>query len=103
MTTIDRAALLGLHSNRFKGNPEERRFAKAWAEQQAAHKTLAYLLDRNQGQKRGPELVCVRDQIVAATLIQWLGSESGRGFLRELGYEKRPEGGSRQKCEERAR
>ncbi len=62
---------IGLHAYRCKGNPEERNFeernfAEAWAKQDEYE----------------------RDYLVAATLLQWLGSEGGQGFLRDLGYEK---------------
>ena len=74
----------GLHTHRFKQNPEERRFAEAWAKHCGDGKTLAYLLAV--GDQRFP--VAPTEQ-VAATVIQWLGSPVGQGFLRDMGYEKK--------------
>jgi hypothetical protein len=84
-----RYALKGLHTYRFADNPEERRFAEAWdkevnRETGVRHGLLAYLL----GDGLLPTDVTAREEIVAATVIQWLGSPVGQGFLRNLGYEK---------------
>lgn len=72
----------GLQQHRFKDNPEEARFARAWHRQQAG-KTLAYLLGNG---KDPSEMVSARDNDVAATVIQWLGSPVGQAFLEDLGY-----------------
>jgi hypothetical protein len=77
----------GLHTHRFKDNPEEKRFADAWSAHNAAGKTLAYLLTI--GDQRFPGAPTDGEERVAATVIQWLGSPVGQGFLRDLGYEKR--------------
>jgi len=80
----------GLHEHRFRDNPEERRFAEAWAEHNTCGSTLAYLLDPAHGTGPGrPPEPDDRDKVVAATVIQWLGSPVGQCFLRDLGYEKR--------------
>lgn len=76
--------LYGYQTHRFKNNPEERRFAVAWHHQQAG-KTLAYLLGNG---VQPSDMVSARDNDVAATVIQWLGSPVGRAFLEELGYTK---------------
>lgn len=77
----------GLHPYRFAQNPEEQRFAEAWADWNATGKHLAYLL--TVGDQRFPATPTEREEQVAATVIQWLGSPVGQGFLRDLGYEKR--------------
>ena len=77
----------GLHPYRFKDNPEERRFAEAWADRNATGKHLAYLL--TVGDQRFPTAPTGREEQVAATVIQWLGSPVGQGFLRDMGYEKK--------------
>jgi hypothetical protein len=79
----------GLHTWRFRSNPEEKRFALAWEKSNKEGNTLAYLLDTSQ--KGIPSIPSVRDQEVAATLIQWLGSHVGECFLRDLGYSKEKE------------
>lgn len=69
--------------HRFASNPEEKRFAQAWANRQRDDNTLAYLM--GDGKNPSP-LVSAHDHEVAATVIQWLGSEVGRFFLSEMGY-----------------
>lgn len=76
----------GLHPYRFKDNPDEKKFAEEWAKQQQGH-TLAYLLHLGEQNVR-PPAPSVRDHIVAATVIQWLGSQVGQAFLRECGFER---------------
>ncbi len=81
---------LGLHTHRFKDNPEEKRFADAWTTENERGHILAHLLDPHHGTggRRPPEPERPY-QIVAATVMQWLGSSVGQGFLRDLGYEKK--------------
>ena len=75
--------------NRFKDNPEERRFADAWRHENTT--TLhSPLLAQLMGDGREPATdISQRDATVAATVIQWLGSPVGRCFLLDLGYERR--------------
>jgi len=79
----------GIHTYRFADNPEEKRFAEAWATQNGYTSpcTLAYLLDPKLGTGRPPEPT-LNDRRVAATVIQWLGSPVGQDWLRGLGYER---------------
>ncbi len=79
----------GLQKHRFKDHPEERRFAAAWADQQEHHRNLDHLLEPADGSGHQPK-AADRDYVVAATVIQWLGSPVGQGFLSELGYSKAP-------------
>jgi len=83
----------GLWEHRFKDNPEEQRFAEAWnKENSGPFHTLASLLDPYSGTKgRSPE-PSPRDRLVAATVIQWLGSPVGQGYLEGLGYERKSGG-----------
>jgi len=77
----------GLHTYRFKDNAEEKLFSEAWDKQNEQGQTLAYLL--TVGDQRGrPVEPSDRDHVVAATVIQWLGSHVGECFLRDLGYLK---------------
>lgn len=78
----------GLHTHRFADNPEEKRFAEAWAKENKQGSILAYLLDPAHGTGYRPPLPTVREAETAATVIQWLGSPVGQGFLRDLGYER---------------
>jgi hypothetical protein len=67
----------GLHSYRHKSNPRERVASEMWAKNLSV---LEYLL--GDGQDR----VCPTDRewAVAATLMQWLGSPVGLGYLGDL-------------------
>lgn len=74
----------GKHLHRLKSNPEEQRFATAW-KSFCENGNLDYLLG-NGGQAT---LVSDNDAEVAATIVQWLGSPVGQGFLENLGYTKK--------------
>jgi ribosome biogenesis SPOUT family RNA methylase Rps3 len=79
----------GLHTHRFKDNPEEKLFAEEWDKVNVLGHNLAYLLDPMNGVGgRSPEPTD-RENEVAATVIQWLGSPIGQHFLRDLGYVKK--------------
>ena len=84
----------GLSVHRLRDNPEEKRFAEAWAAWNrggpGGRTTLAYLLDSRQEHTGHPPEPDVRDQIVAATVVQWLGSPVGQDFLEALGYKRVP-------------
>ena len=78
---------VGLHVYRFKGNPDEKRFAEAWeAINQGSHGTLNCLL----GDGQHPVKASDREAVVAATVVQWLGSPVGKVWLENLGYKKGP-------------
>lgn len=77
--------LKGLHPHRFKDNPEEKRFAEAWS--QDSNGRLKYLLC--EGDQRFPPAPTEREEVVAATVVQWLGSPVGQTFLRDLGYKRK--------------
>ena len=75
----------GLHTYRLRDNATERRFAKAWVEENTSGPTnpiplLAHLL----GDGRDPVIPTLRDEEVAATVIQWLGSPVGMSFLKKV-------------------
>jgi hypothetical protein len=75
---------IGLHAYRCPDNPEEQRFAEAWA--RCNH--LPWLLDERTLQTGRPVDPSERDEKVAATVIQWLGSPVGQAFLADLGYKR---------------
>lgn len=82
----------GKHSSRLSREPEEYTFALAWErlnppeEVSTERGVLAYLLSESQ---QAVPPVSRNDRTVAATVIQWLGSSVGGGFLRDLGYVKK--------------
>ena len=75
----------GLHQNRFSKNPLEKIFAEEWEKANGAHIAGTPLLDyalapNNQYPRESTE----REREVAATVIQWLGSDVGQAFLRDV-------------------
>lgn len=78
----------GLHPYRFTDNPEEKRFAEAWAAENGPARRTS-LLSHLLGDGVRQATPSMRDERVAATVIQWLGSPVGQSWLRELGYERR--------------
>lgn len=70
----------GKSIGRLKQNPRERVFHDAWKhEQELGGHVLEYILgDNNQR-----AVLTDRDELVAATVIQWLGSPVGQFFLAE--------------------
>lgn len=79
----------GLSRHRLRDNPEERRFADAWQAHNDQGHTLDHLLDPRRGEPFGYPPACDEPaRVVAATVVQWLGSPVGQGFLRDLGYER---------------
>lgn len=81
--------IVGLNTHRLNSNPEEKAFADAWAKRNTGRNNLPYLLDNRKVHTGYPPDVSDRDHVVAATLIQWLGSPVGQAFLEELGYVKK--------------
>lgn len=73
---------VGIHARRttVSGNEHELIFSEEWAKLQSKNKTLDGLLSPD-GQ---PFIASQRDADVAATVIQWLGSPIGTGFIREV-------------------
>ena len=80
----------GLHQYRFKDNPEERRFAEAWEAENVRPNNITTMLNQmlGDGTMEGTHYSTPREVEVAATVIQWLGSQCGQFFLKELGYSK---------------
>lgn len=88
MTRIKRQ-FQGMSPHRYQDNPLEKAFAAAWQEANdqtrpgMVHSTLAYLMDENNRGRPNPPLT-QRDWLVANTVIQWLGSPIGQGFLKDV-------------------
>jgi len=83
----------GIHQNRLNLNRNqlERDFAKAWEEMNAVnsegYSALDHLLSEN---NNNPTMSSQRDASVAATVIQWLGSGVGQGFIADVMKKSRP-------------
>jgi hypothetical protein len=74
---------------RYADNPLEKAFAVAWQEANNEERpglvraTLAYLMDKSNRGMPVPPLTD-RDWLVANTVVQWLGSPVGQGFLEHI-------------------
>lgn len=77
----------GLSPHRLKDNPPEKEFAEAWRLHNERGRTLDYLLHHPVSGGLAVESTEREDEI-AATVIQWLGSPVGQHFLEDLGYTK---------------
>jgi len=78
----------GLNAHRYEREPLEKAFALAWQDRNTGpmgrvRTNLDYLLDRDNRGEPNPPLT-ERDWLVANTVIQWLGSHVGQGFIREV-------------------
>ena len=75
-------------------NEQERVFAEKWQgiNDEKHTKTLAHLLAEDPNARNLPR-PSDRDKMVAATVIQWLGSPVGQGFLRDCGFVAKRRGG----------
>lgn len=74
----------GARPYRLESNPKERLFAEAWQKQNRLGRfTMLEQLLSNDGGKT-PAEVSERDEMIAATIIQWLGSPVGQCFLRDV-------------------
>ena len=83
---------IGCKAYRFKRRDDWSRqegvFAEKWVEFNEKHaRTLDHLLAEDPNACNPPR-PSDRDKMVAATVIQWLGSPVGQGFLRECGFVK---------------
>jgi hypothetical protein len=76
----------GLRTYRLIANPLEQAFHNAWIEEndldfgRNGGNLLGYLLGENNEQG----VVSERDAVVAATIIQWLGSPVGQKFIERV-------------------
>lgn len=71
----------GLHLYRLASNPIERIYAARWAEINKTGHILEHILSSGGDRKADPS---ERDYAVAATVVQWLGTIVGQGFLEEV-------------------
>lgn len=83
----------GLRTNRLHREPLERIFADEWAKLNASviggNVLLDHVLAVDANHPKGE--VKQRDATVAATVIQWLGTHVGQGFLRRVEERARDE------------
>ena len=76
----------GKWRHRLKDHLLERVLAEQWQEinsgEGRGHGPLAYMLAEDRNRPKGE--VSDRDAVVAATVIQWLGTPVGQGFLEDV-------------------
>jgi hypothetical protein len=70
----------GNSPHRYRDNPLELAFAEGWQDLCSVGKHLEYLLSKD----NRPDPVSDRDQFIANTVIQWLGSPVGQSFLSKI-------------------
>lgn len=73
----------GIRQYRFESNPLEKAFAIKWEELNNSRliDILEYILS---AEPNSPASVTDREREVAATIIQWLGSPVGFGFIKQV-------------------
>ena len=78
-----RKKFVGLNKHRleYDYNALERSFAEEWSKMNGG-KTLDYLMTPIKNDPNYAEL-SDQDHLVAATIIQWLGTPVGQGFIRD--------------------
>lgn len=75
---FDAIGHVGVGAERQKWNVKEKLFARFWQKENSDDKQLlSVLLSRN----NQPWTITQRDAIVAATVMQWLGTNCGQGYL----------------------
>lgn len=80
-------AYRGLQEHRYRDNPLEKRFASAWQGAHGDHpfEDVLRMLLRDQGKPRHKSAEpTARERLVAATVVQWLGSPVGQHFLSQV-------------------
>lgn len=68
-------------------NMEEMIFADEWKKKCKNYNLLPYLLSNSMYEAYMVESISQRDAFVAATIVQWLGTNVGSGFLQTV-YER---------------
>lgn len=85
----------GIHANRYDMEPEEKRFALEWQNLHEHTDVLRNILCPSDHPQNRPPEVSDRDRLVAATVIQWLGSSIGQEFLHDTMNGRAPSSGKK--------
>lgn len=82
----------GLRQYRFRNNPLEEKFANEWEKINSGgfREVLDFMLSKDVNCPNSMD-ISDRDREVAATIIQWLGSPVGKGFLKKVGFVEYPD------------
>ena len=73
-------AHIGKNTHRLSSNPLEKTFHDAWKEENKYGNLLEYIL----GDNNEKAVLSNRDEMVAASVVQWLGSPVGEDFVRSI-------------------
>ncbi len=77
---------------RFKDNPKEKefhdKFIEMFSRDGAAYKSLSAIVNgwSKDRQNQPKEWLSEKEEDICVSLIQWLGSPVGQGFLRDCGF-----------------
>lgn len=71
----------GMRTYRLADNPMERAYHDAWLAENTGESFRSDLLAHILGDGVTPAVVSERDALVAATIIQWLGTPVGQNFV----------------------
>lgn len=83
----------GIHFDRVRTQDLERQFAETWDRKHREQDLVRHILNPPERNPLQPLAVSDRDRQVAATMMQWLGSEEGQAFLVLAMGGKRPRSG----------
>lgn len=72
----------GVNCHRLYDNPSEQAYADRWKDEQKSN-LLGWLMN-DRGQESVSYSVSERDELVAATVIQWLGSSVGQYWVKSV-------------------
>ena len=80
----DKLRNTGLSPHRWADNPLELKYAQAWDRINDVTRPGSDLIEWLLGDGSKPVEVSERDRLVAATVVQWLGSPVGQSFVQEV-------------------
>ena len=81
----------GNKTYRHKQNPEEKRFHDEFIMQHGDRDMSAIVLEPNDRGTAPSRYLTPEAESIVISAMQWLGSPLGQSFLRDMGYEKKPE------------
>ena len=81
----------GNKTYRHKQNPEEKRFHDEFIMQHGDSDMSAIVLEPNDRGTAPSRYLTPEEESIVISAMQWLGSPLGQSFLRDMGYEKKPE------------
>lgn len=74
----------GMFQNRLRDNPLEQRFTETWEKWNEKYVGSLGILSCLLSEDNRGRHVTDKERVIAATIIQWLGSPVGQEFLKEV-------------------